>query len=192
MRGFLLVTLHARLKRLTLPRSPSYNPVSMKKLLFPALLSLALCAPAFAGTYKLPDKKPVVSVTLPDSWKTDEIDNGVESVSDDEEVYMAIESTSEKNVQKAMEESIQYLKKKGVVVEQDTMKQETMKMNDMDVVDISWDGKDEDGECKISLTVVGVSDTQGLLLTYWASPEGEKKHQSELNDIAKSIKKLGK
>lgn len=163
----------------------------MKRFLFPALLSFALCAPAFAGTYKLPDKKPIVSITLPESWKTDEIDDGIESVSDDEEVYMAIESTSEKNVSKAMEESVQYLKKKGVIVKQDTMKQETMKMGDMDVVDISWDGKDEDGDCKVSLTVVGMSDTQGLLITYWASPEGEKKHQAELNAIAKSIKKLG-
>jgi predicted ATP-grasp superfamily ATP-dependent carboligase len=69
------------------------------------------------------------------------------------------------------------------------MKQEEGKLSGLEAVDISWDGKDEDGAAKISLTVIEMSGNKGLLLIYWASPDGEKKHLEELHKIAQSIKK---
>lgn len=158
----------------------------------PALTLVFLTAFAFsavAGTHKLPEEETIATITIPDSWKTDEIDDGIEATSEDGEVYLAIETTDADNVKEAMEEAFQYLKSKGVTVNADSAKQEEGKLGEMDVVDISWDGKDEEGAAKISLTVVSVTKSDGLLLIYWASPEGEKKHQEALTAIAKSIKK---
>jgi hypothetical protein len=92
-------------------------------------------------------------------------------------------------VKDAIEEAVKFLKEKGVTVDEASVKQEGGKINDMDVIDVSWDGKDEDGPAKITLMVVSVTDKDGLLFIYWASPEGGKKNQDDVTKIAKSIKK---
>jgi hypothetical protein len=137
----------------------------------------------------VPSEEAVATVTIPDDWKTDEIDDGIEATSADGEVYLAIEETDGDSVKASLEEAMKYLTSKGVTVTESSMKQQEGKLGDLDVVDIAWDGKDEDGPAKISLTVVAVTKTKGLLLIYWASPEGEKKNSEALGAIAKSIKK---
>jgi len=164
--------------------------MSYSKRLLVALCLMGGVIPAVAGTFKLPDEKAYCSVTIPDSWKPETYDNGVEALSEDEQVYLAIESTNTGNVEKSMQEAFDYLKKKGVVVDAETAKQKEGKINGMDVVDLSWDGKDEDGACKVSLTVFSITDDKGLLIIYWASPEGETKNQETITKIAQGIKKL--
>ena len=161
----------------------------MHQLVLLAFVSAALSLSALAGTYKIPAEDPVTTVTLPDDWKTDEIDDGIEATSSDGEVYLAIEETDGDSIKASLDEAMKYLKSKGVTVTESSLKQQEGKIGEMDVVDISWDGKDEDGPAKISLTVVAVTKTEGLLLIYWASPEGEKKNMQALGAIAKSIKK---
>jgi hypothetical protein len=153
----------------------------------------ALLASAWASDFKLPDNGPVASFSIPASWKPAEYEDGVEAMSDDESVYLAVEATdlsSESVVEDAMKASLSYLKKKGVEVDQSTAKQTEGKLNGMDVVDVSWRGKDSEGDCNISLTVVVASSSKGLLLTYWASPDGEKKHSQDLMQILHSIKPI--
>ena len=161
----------------------------MLKLVVAAAILATLSVSVFAGTHKVPSDEPVATVTIPDDWKTDEIDEGIEATSSDGEVYLAIEETDGDSVKKSLEEAMKYLKSKGVTVTDSSMKQQEGKLGEFDVVDISWDGKDEDGPAKISLTIVAVTETQGLLLIYWASPEGEKKNMEALGAIAKSITK---
>lgn len=161
----------------------------MQKLALTFAFFAAFAVSGIAGTHKVPEEDPVATVTIPDSWKTDEVEDGIEVTSDDGEVYLAIEETDGDSVKEGMEEAIKYLQSKGVTVDSDSAKQEQRKLGEMDVVDVSWDGKDEEGAAKISLTVISVTKTEGLLLIYWASPEGEKKHMEALTAIAKSIKK---
>ncbi len=53
-----------------------------------------------------------------------------------------------------------------------------------------WNGNgtDEDGPTHVSVTLVKVNDTKGLILTYWASPEGEKDNIKDLQSIIASLK----
>lgn len=164
--------------------------IQMKALPICALISCALVASAFAKTYQLPEEESIMSITVPDSWDTDEIEDGIESTSPDGEVYFYAEMTDADNVKEAMTEAVKYLQGKGVTVDADSAKQQEGKVNDMDVVSVSWDGKDKDGAAKISLTVVAVTKGQGVLLVYWGSAEGEKKNEADLAKISDSIKKL--
>src|SRR5436305_846831 len=108
----------------------------MKKILAAILwASVCISASALANTYELPDEKPIAAVTIPGKRKPDQYEDGVEAVSDDGEVYLAVESTDSKNVKKAMEDAFKYLKKKGVKVKETSAKQSEGKLNDMDVVE---------------------------------------------------------
>jgi hypothetical protein len=161
----------------------------MQRFALAVLISVSLPLSSFAGTHKVPQEKTIATVTLPDAWKANDYDEGVEVNSDDGEVYLAVEATDAKGVKASMEAAMKYLTKKGVTVDADSAKQEEGKLNGMEAVDISWDGKDDEGAAKISLTVIEISGNKALLLIYWASPDGEKKHLEELHKIAQSIKK---
>jgi hypothetical protein len=160
----------------------------MKKLLLAAIIAIAVPALAFAKTSKIPDDDTVAIVTIPDAWSINEIDNGVEATSPDSEVYLAIEAAPTKNVQQTAIDAVKWLAKQGVTIDSSTMKQKEIKINGMDAVDLSWDGKDKDGPTKVSVTLVVASASKVLVLTYWASPDGEKSNENDLVAIASSIK----
>jgi len=162
----------------------------MKKLLTTLLLTAALALPALAGTHKLPKDEPIVSITFPAGWKVEPSDESLDATSKDEEIYINVEVNDEESIEGAVQESIGYLKKNKVTIDKSTEKKTEGKVNGMDVTDIAWDGKDADGPTKVSLTIVEVTKKKGLLILYWASPEGEKKHQEELTKIMQSLKKL--
>lgn len=161
----------------------------MKKLVFAITLSLGLAGSVFAAAHKVPEENPVATVDAPTGWKAESYDKGVELTSDDGEVYIAVEETSAKGVEKSMDEAMDYLKKKGVTVDPKSAKQSEGKVGGKDAVIIGWDGKDEEGPAKIQLMIVSVTNDRGVLFLYWASPEGEKKHQSEITAISASVKK---
>ena len=58
----------------------------------------------------------------------------------------------------------------------------------MHVADFSFDGRDKDGPTKVSISLINVKPEKLLVLTYWASPAGEKKYNDALMSILNSIK----
>lgn len=160
----------------------------MKKLSLAVLFAFALLAPAFAKTFKVPEEDSFASITIPDDWQSKEIDKGVESQSKDDEVYFAVEATDAKGMDKTIEEAIDFLKEQGVTIDVKTQKQSEGKINGMEGVDLTWSGKDKEGDAIISLTILAVRKDKVLLLTYWASPEGTKSHAKELDAIMSSVK----
>jgi hypothetical protein len=154
------------------------------------LAGLLVAAPhlALAKSFTIPDPNPIAVVTLPDDWENKEIDKGVESNSEDEEIYLAVEVVDLDNVAKAVTDTIKWLKGKGVVVDEASQKKSDITINGMSGVQVNWTGTDDDGATQIGLTVLSVTDKRGLILTYWGSPEGEKANMKELGEIANSLK----
>ena len=160
------------------------------RLLLAVLLAAALVSPALGKTFTVPDETPIASITVPDSWKSKEIDKGIEAQSSDGEVYFAVEATDAKGMDKTIAEAIEYLDGEGVTVDSSTMKQTEGSVNGMKGWDITWNGKDKEGDAIVSLTILAVSDKDALIITYWASPEGTKKYAKELGEIINSVKKV--
>ena len=87
-----------------------------------------LLQPAFAKDFKTPSEDAIATVAIPDAWKPESYsEEGVQAISDDGTVYLAVESTGTKTVEAAMEESFAYLKEKGVTVDTATAKQNRRK-----------------------------------------------------------------
>lgn len=164
----------------------------MSNTLFRACLLAGVVALApsltLAKSFTIPDPNPVAVVTLPDDWENNEIDKGVESTSEDEEIYLAAEVVELEDVAKAVADTIKWLKSRGVEVDQATQKKDEVNINGMTGIQVRWTGKDEDGVANIGLTVLTVTEKRGLILTYWGSPDGEKENMKELKAIAESLK----
>jgi len=159
------------------------------KSFYALLLSALLALPAFAGTHKIPKEEPLATIAFPSGWKVEDSDESIDATSDDGEIYINLELNDGDSIEGAIEETFGYLKKNKVTVDMASKKQSEGEINGLKGIQFSFDGKDEDGPAKISLMVIQISEKKGLLLLYWASPEGEKKHQAELDTILGSLKK---
>jgi hypothetical protein len=168
----------------------SQKSTPMKTLLALLALTLVVCT-APADTVKLPKSKPLASITFPDKWKVTPAEDNFEAESADEEIYLYAEVIDSDSIEAAMKESIAYLEKEKVMVKEGTQKESKGAVNGIPVVDVSFDGKDKDGPCKISLTFLVLSKEKCISILYWASEEGEKKHNEELKLIFNSIKPAG-
>ena len=163
----------------------------MTKHLYAAMLALALASPAMAETYRIPEGKPIVTVDIPDDgWNASKIERGIELSDDDDEVYLAIEAVESKDLKQAVEQAVAYLNREGVKVDRATEKKGEGKLGDFPVFDIGWNGKDQDGDVVVHLTVVEVAPERSVLFTYWATPKGDKAQDEAIHNMAKSIKKL--
>jgi hypothetical protein len=162
----------------------------IKPLLSALLACMIVGASAHAATFKLPDEGSVASVTIPDAWKPKEIERGVESVSPDGAVYLAVESVEdEKNMDASLNETFDMLKEHKVVVDKDSKKENKFKINDLEASELLFQGKDEDGPTSVSIVFVPVK-SKVLVITYWVTTSEEKKHQAAVGKIVQSIKAL--
>jgi hypothetical protein len=160
----------------------------MRKLVLAAIFVAAMPCCAFAKVLRIPDSGAVATISIPDAWTINEIDSGVEATSPDSGVYLSVVATATTDVKQSTIDAIRLLAKRGVSIDAATMKQKDSRINGMDVVDLAWDGKDEDGPTKLAVTLVGASAERLLLLTYWMSPAGERANGKDLRAITDSIK----
>jgi hypothetical protein len=158
------------------------------KTFYALVFSALLAIPVFAGAHKIPKESPLASITFPSGWKVEDNDESIDATSDDGEIYINLELNDGDSIEGAIEETFGYLKKNKVTVDQASKKQSEGDINGLKGVQFSFEGKDEDGPAKITLMVIQVTEKKALLVLYWASPEGEKKHQAELDTILGSLK----
>ena len=166
----------------------------MRRILLAATVLLAGTAAsltaASAKQYQLPDANPAVSITLPDDWKPEDIDKGVQANSPDEETYVAIETAPKKDVDALIKDDIEFLVKNGVTLDTSTQKQQDSTINGIPVSFLHWDGKDKDGPTSVTLVIAGVTDNLLMLMTSWATPKGDKSNGPAMEKILSSMKKM--
>ncbi|AYG69766.1 MULTISPECIES: histidine kinase [unclassified Rhizobium] len=161
----------------------------MKKIIALALLALTSPLTAHAATLTFPGDKPVASITIPDSWKPEETDGGIQGTSDDSAVYLSAEVASGKSMEKVVTGAIDFLAKNKVTIDPSTQKETpTTDVNGMQMATLEWDGKDEDGPVSVGLLIVQVSADNALVVTYWGDKGEEDKHDAEVKAIVASIK----
>lgn len=163
----------------------------MKRIIFTlvAIAALLAVAPAFAKTMKLPnDEFAVASITFPDNWEPEEVNNGVAGESPDKAVYLsAVAVGNEKGMEAELDDSFDMLKEHNVTLDKDSKKENKFKLNGEEVEELIYHGKDEDGPCSISISFIPVKD-KVIVLTYWVTTAKEEKHQEEVGKILQSLK----
>ncbi len=161
----------------------------MLKSLLPVLLLTAAFVSADAKTYKLPDEdSAAASITLPEDWDQEDVENGIGGTSADGAVYIsAVVVSSEKGMNAEIDDTFAMLKEHKVELDEKSKKEQKFEINGLEASEMIFQGKDEDGPASISITFVPLKD-KVMVLTYWVSSEDEKKHQEEVGKIVKSIK----
>jgi hypothetical protein len=152
-------------------------------------VSSLIVVPTFAKTLKVPnDEFPIASITFPDDWEPEEVNNGVAGQSPDSAVYLAAVAVgSEKGMNAELDDTFEFLKEHKVDLDQSSKKENKFQLNGVEVEELIFHGKDEDGPTSVSISLVPIKD-KIVVVTYWVTTAKEEKHQAEVGKIVKSLK----
>jgi hypothetical protein len=153
-------------------------------------LFFSLSLPAFAETFKLPVREPIVAFVLPDSWKPTATDAGLQANSVDGEIYLAVEFVDADSLNDMIDATVTFLDEQGVKVEKNVKSKGYSTLNDMSISHTTYNATDKDGPCEVSLSFLTVAPGKGLMITYWGSTDAADKHKESLAKILGSITKI--
>lgn len=161
---------------------------TMKKALLAALVLALAPVASHAATLNFPSEAPVASVTIPDEWKPEETESGIQAQSPDDAVYLSMDVADGDNVEKVIGDTFKYLEDQKVTVDPATQKETDATVNGMVVKNFEWSGKDQTGDASIAVALVQVSAENMLVLTYWGTPGDQDKHGDTIAAILSSMK----
>ncbi|HEY0368329.1 MAG TPA: hypothetical protein VGC85_01915 [Chthoniobacterales bacterium] len=165
----------------------------MKKLALLFVLATALAMAAEVKTVKLPSEAfGVASIDIPDAWDVDEeLDNGVSLTNADGSVYVsAVAVGNELGMDAELEYVVQDLKEHGVVLDDKSRKDRKLKINGLDADELTFQGKDDDGDASVTVSFVPVKN-KFVVITYWVSTNEQKEHQAEITQLMNTLKPVG-
>ena len=160
----------------------------MKTLFAAAAAAFLLSTAAFAGEVQIPSNRPVIAVTVPDDWDTNETDTGMEINSADGSVYLAVDIASPQKTTDMIDAAAKFLDSQGVTIDEKTQKYTEDKLNGKDIIYIEWAGKDKDGPASVGLAALILNEKTVAVLTYWGTPGQEDKNSATVGKILASIK----
>lgn len=153
-----------------------------------ALLLFAGAASAKTVTV-IPGDVPV-TVEIPSSWTVSAIKRGTQAKTADDEVYLWFESYRPSQLQTIVAEHNAYFKEQGVAITGEA--KQTEKAYPGYVLKFSEYPATYEGKPTILRYISIVpkdADRRNLLLSYWASPEGDKEYNDEMETIIDSLRK---
>lgn len=154
-----------------------------------ALALLFAAAPAWAKNFAVPEKNPAITVTIPDTWKTDEIEYGYSAFSPGDDVYFSIETAGEKTVDAMMKNNTTWMKENKIVPTSDVQKIER-DFNGLKGTVYHRTAKDDNGDTNIDFAIIPIANNRIVFLTIWASEEEYKAHAAEFDGIIASLKPI--
>src|ERR1700737_5090267 len=124
------------------------NTMNTMKIATPfAALPLFLLLTSFApaGTVKIPDDKPAISVNIPGSWKPEETDKGIACESPDKVATVFFEVTSAKGLDALIDENVDWLTvDQGVQLDRASEQKQDFEAAGLEWKRISWSGNSKE------------------------------------------------
>jgi hypothetical protein len=159
-----------------------------------ALRTLVLASALLAGsalcarTVSLPLKNAPLRFEIPDNWESASIKRGLEIKSNDGEVFLWVEAYANADFEKIKAEHSKYFESQGVKVTGEpkiaTQSAERYGLAFMDMP-ATWNGK------PTVLRYILVEPTNAakrrMMISYWASPEGDKAHGDAMSALIESL-----
>lgn len=152
------------------------------------VLSVLAPGPTSARPMNIPSGNPVVSVDVPGGWKSSATSRGIEVRSPDEEVFFWLEVYLPAQLEAIRAEHQAYFTKQGVKITGEpkvaTINEGTVKVVATDLP-ATWNGKPT--VLRYLAIDPSLPGQNQILLSYWASPEGDKTHEVAFKKVIGSL-----
>lgn len=155
-----------------------------------ALLSFAPlgAAPALAEAFNITEADPVAVITVPDDWEGKKVGRGVQIKTPDDEIYMWVELIPPSEIDAVQKEHNSYFDNQGVTVE-GTPETVQIEVNGRPWVISELKAKAKGEPSVIRYVAINPKVASGklILLTYWASLEGDKKYNDATTKMLENL-----
>lgn len=160
----------------------------MKKLVVAALLFGVLATSAFARNFAVPDKDPVVTLTIPDTWKMEEITYGYSAQSPGKDVFFSVEYADSKNVAAMMDNNEKWMKENEIKLVKPNKAEAPL--NGIPATIFQFETQDANGPTTVDFIMLPGGKDRMILLTVWGNDEERKKHGAAIDQIMSSVKPI--
>jgi hypothetical protein len=161
----------------------------MKKFVLALALAAAVITPAFAKNLAVPADDPAVTLTIPNSWATKEIDFGYSAVSPDKDVAVYIEYAAGARVKKMTDLNESWMKDNKIVVKGKPEEMEA-DFNGVKGSVLKFKAKDENGDTNVNFAFIPAGNNRVIMLTLWGSDEEQAANDKDISTILTSIKPI--
>ena len=79
-----------------------------------AILCLYFTPPASAHNFAVPEKNPVATLVISDSWKIEDIDYGYSAKSSDGDVFFSVEYATGSRIEKMLDNNTDWMKENHI------------------------------------------------------------------------------
>lgn len=156
-----------------------------------ALLSFAApfaAAPAQAEAFNITEADPVAVITVPDDWEGKKVGRGIQIKTPDDEIYMWVELIPPNEIDAVQKEHNSYFDGQGVKIESagETVQVE-FNGRPWVISELKAKAKGEDSVIRYVAINPKVASGKLILLTYWASLEGDKKYNDATTKMLENL-----
>jgi hypothetical protein len=165
------------------------------RLLTPVLTTIGMtvalfAVPAFARDVKVTADETIVTVQFPDAWEISDVKRGIQANTPDEEIYVWIETVPQDATATLQKEHDDYFEKEGVKITSPNPPMKAAEIDGHKWAFIEPQATYEGEPTVIRYIIINPGHPSGKLIvfTYWASAEGDKAADPEMNKILDSLK----
>ncbi|SFI39163.1 hypothetical protein SAMN05216304_102551 [Bosea sp. OK403] len=162
--------------------------MTLARPLAAVIAALLMIAPAFAKNFAVPTKNPAVTITVPNDWKTQEIDYGYSARPQDEAVFFSVEFADARNIDKMLANNDAWMKD-NKIKKVEPIKAEAP-LNGIPATIFQYRTTDGNGPTKVDFILLPAGQNRMIMLTVWGSDEERETHGKELDAIFGSIKAI--
>ena len=160
----------------------------MRKLLL-TVGALLAALPTYAKNLALPEKSPIATITVPNSWKMEDIEYGYSARSPDGDIFFSAEYATGARVDRMMDNNTKWMKENKITATKEPMERE------IDIGGIRGKllrivGKDENGPTIVDFLFMPAGEKRLIMLTLWGSEEERASNQADIDTIQSSLKPI--
>lgn len=162
--------------------------MSIARPIAAALAAILFVVPAFAKNFAVPDKNPAITITVPDNWKTQEIEYGYSARPADEAIFFSVEFADARNIDKMMATNEAWMKDNKIKKVEPI--QAEVPLNGIPATVFQFRTTDGNGPTKVDFILLPAGDKRMIMLTVWGNDEERETHAKALDAIFGSIKSI--
>lgn len=163
----------------------------MKKFLG-AWFAMLISGVAVAGTFEVPNEAPALTVTVPDNWRPNHSEDGVDAASPDNSVFFSIATFAAGDCAAARDDAVKFLTRNGMTIDLPSATVSAWRLAGVQTTQTLYSAE-EDGKAKqVMITVAPLSANLCLQLAQWGVQKGFQRNAGGLKKIFDSIRLLDK
>ena len=162
----------------------------MKKTVFlAAVIAVSAVSGAWAKNFAVPAKNPVATITIPDTWKSEEIEYGYNAKSPDDAVFFSVEYATGSRVDKMIDANTAWMKENKIIPKGKAAESDVT-IGGLPAHVLHFDATDEDGDTLVDFVLIPAGENRLIMLTLWGSEEDLTDNKDDIQAIQKSIKAI--